>query len=63
MRGHDDEAQDKKLFGKMLKKSIKMPAAMVKGHLKKDVRDEVKAIKDDKKLLKSIKPRKMGRGY
>jgi hypothetical protein len=51
MKGHDDEAQDKKLFGKMLKKA--MPKK-VTSHLKKDMKEEKKAYVDDKKLMKSM---------
>jgi len=53
MRGHDDEAADKKLFGKMLKKA--MPGKKVVGHLKEDIKEEKSAIKKDKSLMKSMK--------
>jgi hypothetical protein len=52
MRGHDDEAQDKKVFNKMLKKA--MPAKKVSSHLKKDMKEEKKAYGEDKKLMKSM---------
>jgi hypothetical protein len=52
MRGHDDEAQDKKLFKKMLKKA--MPAKKVSEHLKGDIKEEKHAIKKDKKLMKNM---------
>lgn len=55
MRGHDDEAQDKKLFKKMLKKA--MPGKKVAEHLKGDIKEEKQAIKKDKSLMK-----KMGKG-
>jgi predicted RNA-binding protein YlxR (DUF448 family) len=59
MRGHSDEAEDKKLFGKMLKKA--MPGHKVTSHLKKDIKEQKKGIREDKKLMKSVKSR--GRGY
>jgi hypothetical protein len=55
MRGHDDAAQDKKLFGKMLKKA--MPGKAVSKHLKGDIKEEKTAIKKDMSLMK-----KMGKG-
>jgi hypothetical protein len=58
MRGHSDEAEDKKLFSKMLKKS--MPSSKVTSHLKKDIKEQKKGIKEDKHLMKSVKH---GRGY
>jgi len=61
MRGHDDESQDKKLFGKMLKKA--MPHQKVAKHLKKDIGEQRRAIKEDKSLMKSIKPRKKSASY
>jgi hypothetical protein len=53
MRGHDDEAQDRKLFGKMLKKA--MPMHKVSKHLKKDIKEQKHAIKEDKSLMKKMK--------
>lgn len=51
--GHDDEVADKKLFSSMLKKA--MPHKKVSSHLKHDIKEEKKAIKDDKSLMKSLK--------
>ena len=59
MRGHDDEAQDRKLFTKMLKKA--MPMHKVSKHLKKDIKEQKHGIKEDKKLMKSVK--KKGNPY
>jgi hypothetical protein len=53
MRGHDDAAADKKMFGKMLKKA--MPGKKVMGHLKDDIKEQKTAIKKDKGLMRSIK--------
>lgn len=58
MRGHDDEAADKKLFSKMLKKS--MPGKKVASHLQKDIKEEKKMIREDKGLIKSMKKGKRG---
>jgi len=51
MRGHNDEAEDRKLFGKMLKKA--MPH-------KKDIKEQKMGIKDDKKLMKTVKGKSCG---
>jgi len=59
MRGHDDEAADKKLFGKMLKKA--MPGKKVASHLKEDIKEQRSGIKKDKVLMKSIKHAVRGR--
>lgn len=53
MRGHDDAAADKKMFGKMLKKA--MPGKKVASHLKEDIKEQKTAIKKDKSLMKSMK--------
>lgn len=53
MRGHDDEAQDRKQFGKMLKKA--MPGKAVAKHLKGDIKEQKAGIKSDKKLMKTVK--------
>lgn len=53
MRGHNDEAADKKMFGKMLKKA--MSGSKVAGHLKEDIKEQKSGIKKDKKLMKSMK--------
>jgi hypothetical protein len=53
MRGHGDEAQDKKLFGKMLKSA--MPGKKVASHLKEDIKEQKMGIKKDKSLMKSVK--------
>jgi len=58
MRGHDDEAADKKMFSKMMKKA--MPGKKVASHLKKDIKEQKSGIREDKKLMKSMKTR--GRG-
>lgn len=50
---HPDAAADKKLFAGMLKKA--MPKGKVMKHLKKDIKEEGKAIKEDVKLSKSLK--------
>lgn len=60
MRGHDDEAADKKLFSKMLKKA--MPSKKVSSHLREDIKEQKKGIKRDKTLMKSLKS-KGKRGY
>lgn len=57
MRGHDDEAQDKKLFGKMLKKALPAGNKVVK-HLKGDIKEQKMAIKKDKSLMTSMKRKK-----
>jgi len=51
--GHEDEAADKKLFSSMMKKA--MPHKKVASHLKHDIKEEKKAIKEDKGLMKSMK--------
>lgn len=53
VKGHDDAAADKKLFAGMLKKA--MPAKKVTSHLKKDMKEEKKAYREDKTLMKSMK--------
>lgn len=53
MRGHNDEAEDKKTFSKMLKKA--MPGKKVASHIKEDIKAEKSAIKKDKTLMKSMK--------
>ncbi len=53
MKGHDDAAQDKKLFSSMMKKA--MPAKKVVKHLKEDVKEQASGIKKDVKLVKSLK--------
>ena len=58
MRGHGDEEADKKLFSKMLKKS--MPRKKVASHLKEDIKEQKMGIRKDKKLMKTVKH---GRGY
>jgi hypothetical protein len=58
MRGHSDEAADKKLFSKMLKKAL--PEKKVSHHLVRDIKEEKKAIKEDKNLMKSLKKGKRG---
>lgn len=58
MRGHDDEAADKKLFSKMLKKA--MPGKKVASHLKEDIKEQKQGIKKDKSLMKSVKGSKRG---
>lgn len=59
MKGHNDEAEDKKFFSKMIKKA--MPSKKVTSHLKKDIKEQKSGIKEDKKLMRSVKAR--GRGY
>jgi hypothetical protein len=59
MSGHDDEASDKKLFSKMLKKA--MPQKKVTSHLKKDIHEQKKGVKEDRALLRSIKHSGRGR--
>jgi hypothetical protein len=58
MRGHSDEAADKKLFSKMLKKA--MPVKKVATHLKHDIGEQKKGIASDKKLMKTMKKGKRG---
>jgi hypothetical protein len=53
MRGHDDEAHDKALFSKMMKKA--MPKKKVEHHLKKDMREARHGISEDKKLIKTVR--------
>ena len=53
IRGHDDAAEDKKLFSKMLKKA--MPHKKVESHLKEDIKESKTSIKKDKGLMKSMK--------
>lgn len=53
MRGHNDEAEDKKLFGKMLKKA--MPHKKVEKHLEADIKEQKKGIKRDRHLIGSIR--------
>lgn len=53
MRGHNDEAEDRKLFSKMLKKA--MPCKKVASHLKEDIKEQKSGIKKDKNLVKSMK--------
>ena len=56
---HKDAAEDKKMFSKMLKKAIsKVPTAKVASHLKKDIKEQKHGIKEDKKLMKSMKKAK-----
>jgi hypothetical protein len=52
MKGHGDEAADKKLFSKMIKKA--MPTKTVKSHLKGDIKESKKSISKDKKLIKKV---------
>jgi hypothetical protein len=52
MRGINDQAQDEKTFGKMLKAA--MPGKKVAKHLKKDIKEQKHGIKDDKKLMASM---------
>jgi len=59
MRGHDDEAADKKMFSGMLKKA--MPGKKVASHLKEDIKEQKSGIKKDKVLMKSIKHAGRGR--
>lgn len=59
MRGHDDAAEDKKMFSKMLKKA--MPGKKVASHLKEDIKEQKSGIKKDKVLMKSIKHAGRGR--
>jgi hypothetical protein len=56
--GHADAAEDKKMFSKMLKKA--MSPKKVETHLKKDIKEQKKGIKDDKKLMKSMHRGKRG---
>lgn len=56
MRGHNDEAADKKLFGKMLKKA--MPGKKVASHLKEDIKEQKQGIKKDKTLMRAVKSKK-----
>ena len=56
MAGHDDAAQDKKLFKTMMKKA--MPKGKVAAHLKEDVKEQAHGIKKDVKLLKTLKKAK-----
>lgn len=58
MKGHDDAAEDKKLFSKMLKKAI--PAKKVTSHLQKDIKEEKKMIREDKGLIRSMRKSKRG---
>ena len=51
--GHSDAASDKKLFSSMLKKA--MPNKKVVKHLKHDVKEGKKAIREDKGLMESFK--------
>lgn len=53
IKGHDDAAQDKKLFAGMIKKA--MPVKKVKAHLKEDIKEQASGIKKDVKLAKSLK--------
>jgi len=57
MKGHGDEASDKKLFGKMLKKA--MPKKKVESHLKGDIKESKKSISKDKKMIGSMKKKSM----
>ena len=53
---HKDAAEDKKMFAGMLKKAVKkVPVAKVASHLKKDIKEQKHGIKEDKKLMKSVK--------
>ena len=58
MRGHDDAAQDKKMFSKMLKKA--MPGRKVASHLKEDIKEQKRGIKKDVALMKSVKGHRRG---
>jgi len=53
---HDDAAEDKKMFSKMLKKS--MHSGKVASHLKRDIKEQKRGIKEDKKLMKSMHRKK-----
>ncbi len=53
MKGHSDAAQDKKLFGSMMKKAA--PMKKIKSHLKEDIKEQAHGIKKDVKLAKSLK--------
>ena len=53
MKKHDDEMADKKLFHKMLTKSL--PGGKIASHLKEDIGESKKSISKDKKLIKSLK--------
>jgi hypothetical protein len=52
MKGHSDAAQDKKLFGSMMKKATGLKK--VKSHLKGDIKEQTLGIMKDKKLGKSL---------
>jgi len=53
---HKDAAEDKKMFKGMLKKAMsKIPAGKVASHLKKDIKEQKHGIKEDKKLMKTVK--------
>jgi hypothetical protein len=58
MKGHDDAIADKKMFSGMLKKA--MPGKKVEKHLVKDMKEEKKAFREDKKLMSSMKKGKRG---
>lgn len=58
VKGHSDEAEDKKLFSRMLKKA--MPHKKVASHLKEDIKSYKKGISEDKKLMKSLSRGKRG---
>ncbi len=57
---HDDAKEDKKMFKGMLKKAMSKcgKGAKVTAHLKKDIKEEKNAIKEDKKLMKTMKRKK-----
>jgi hypothetical protein len=57
---HPDAAADKKLFSSMMKKALKGDgkAAKVTSHLKKDIHEQKKGIKEDKSLMKAMKKKK-----
>lgn len=56
---HADSEEDKKMFGKMLKKAMK--PHKIERHLQRDIKEQKKGISEDRKLMKSIRGVKRGR--
>ena len=49
---HPDEAEDKKLFGSMLKKAL--PGKKIAKHLREDIKEQKHGIKKDKSLMTKV---------